>query len=101
MQKVLYNFIARQAHYCVRVIILAKGRCCGEAQAREAQLEKRVCLCTFLDFKAQIFSLPFLPGFDFCDLCPSVFFLNIYITLLNFLNKNTISGFLDVRTMTK
>lgn len=93
MQKVLYNFIARQAHYCVLVITLAKGRCFGQAQP-----EKRLCVRVHPLILRHTFFTPIPPRFWFLPFC----ILPEYIHhLLNFLNKNTISGFLDVRTMTK
>jgi hypothetical protein len=53
MQKALYNFIARQAHYCVLVFILVKGRSLGESQTlaeSSSARERPVCVCISLRY---------------------------------------------------
>lgn len=105
MQKAPYNCVASQPHDCecqalywLRVERTGNLKC----MRMESQMERGERVFThiylFILNYMWFFSISISPGFPPALLLLS---LNIHISLLSFLNKNTISGFLYVKTMTK
>lgn len=105
MQKAPYNCVASQPHDCecqalywLRVERTGNLKC----MRMESQMERWACVYPHIPLYFKLYVIFFHFHFSWISPCPALTLsLNIHISLLSFLNKNTISGFLYVKTMTK